>query len=510
MSLAARRTLQGCVVCMQRSYATSQARGLACMLLTGLAAFVFAACYGLRPSNGGAQIDRDDARRSTYQPRDIAVPTGYRVRLVASGLDMPTGVCFDGDGRPCVLEAGYSYGEVWRTPRLLRLGEGEQPDVLAEGGRNGPWNGVDFADGSFYVAEGGVLEGGRILRIEPDGTQRVLVSGLPSFGDHHTNGPAVRDGWVYFGQGTATNSGVVGEDNAEFGWLARHPDFHDLPGQAIELNGNAFASADVLRKRGHAKTGAFAAFGQTPPRAVEASLPCTGSVLRVPVDGGALELVAWGFRNPFGLAFAPDGTLYATDNGYDDRGSRPVWGAPDLMWRVEANRWYGWPDYSGNRALTEEEFQPPGKDPLKFLLREHPGEPPAPTALFEVHCSADGFDFSRSEAFGHVGQAFVAMFGDQAPTTGKLLGPAGFKVVRVDPASGACEDFAVARGDQSGPASLVGGHGLERPIAARFNREGTALYVVDFGVLRQDEDGAHPVERTGALWKIERIIGEAR
>jgi glucose/arabinose dehydrogenase len=242
---------------------------------------------------------------------------------------------------------------------------------------------------------------------------------------------------------------------------------------------------------------------------MEASLPCTGSILRVPADGGALELVAWGFRNPFGLAFAGDGTLYATDNGYDDRGSRPVWGAPDLLWSVETGRWYGWPDFSGDRALTEDEFRPPDAEPLEFLLREHPSKPPAPVALFEVHASADGFDFSRSEAFGHVGQAFVALFGDQAPTTGKLLGPAGFKVVRVDPTNGECEDFAVNRGDESGPASLIGSRGLERPIAARFDRDGAALYVVDFGVLRQDEKGAHPVERTGALWKIERT-GVAR
>ena len=486
-----------------RVYATGQARGIVCVLLACLAGSLLCACYAVRPSNGGAQIERGAAQRPGYDPRDIAVPVGYSVTLVASGLDLPTGVCFDEGNRPCVLEAGYSYGEVWSTPRLLRLGGGT-PEVLAEGGRNGPWNGVEFADGSFYIAEGGVLEGGRILRIDPDGKQRVLAADLPSFGDHHTNGPAVRDGWVYFGQGTATNSGVVGEDNAEFGWLERHPDFHDLPARAIRLNGNAFASKDVVGNDHHAKTGAFAAFGELPPRAVEASMPCTGAILRVAVDGGDLELVAWGFRNPFGLAFAGDGELYATDNGYDDRGSRPVWGAPDLLWRVEQDRWYGWPDYSGDRALTEDEFKPPGKEPLKFLLREHPQEPPAPAALFEVHSSADGFDFSRSEAFGHVGQAFVALFGDQAPTTGKLLGPAGFKVVRVDPATGVCEDFMVSRGDESGPASLVGGHGLERPIATRFDRTGTALYVVDFGVLRQDHKGAHPVERTGALWKIER------
>jgi glucose/arabinose dehydrogenase len=63
-------------------------------------------------------------------------------------------------------------------------------------------------------------------------------------------------------------------------------------------------------------------------------VPCNGAILRVKPDGGHPELVAWGFRNPFGIAFSPAGGLYVTDNGYDDRGSRPVWGAGDLLWAV--------------------------------------------------------------------------------------------------------------------------------------------------------------------------------
>jgi len=42
------------------------------------------------------------------------------------------------------------------------------------------------------------------------------------------------------------------------------------------------------------------------------------------VEGGEPEVVAWGLRNPFGVAFAPDGTLYVTENGYDDRGYEPA------------------------------------------------------------------------------------------------------------------------------------------------------------------------------------------
>jgi glucose/arabinose dehydrogenase len=93
----------------------------------------------------------------------------------------------------------------------------------------GPGPVITFYNGFFYVAEGGELQGGRILRISGDSTKTVLVDNLPTHGDHHTNGPVIGpDGYLYFGQGTYTNSGVVGRDNAEFGWLKRFPKLHDI------------------------------------------------------------------------------------------------------------------------------------------------------------------------------------------------------------------------------------------------------------------------------------------
>lgn len=45
--------------------------------------------------------------------------------------------------------------------------------------------------------------------VKADGSKQDVLTGLPSWGDHHNNrvvfGP---DGYMYFGQGTATNSGV--------------------------------------------------------------------------------------------------------------------------------------------------------------------------------------------------------------------------------------------------------------------------------------------------------------
>lgn len=466
---------------------------------------LLAGCYDLRSSDGGGQTDFDGTR--TVRAEDIAVPDGYRVEAVATGLTFPTGVAVDDAGVPHVVEAGYSYGEVFTVPRLLRIEADGSLTEVARGERNGPWTGVAFAQGAFFVAEGGQLEGGRILRITPDGAITALVSGLPGNGDHHTNGPAVgADGMIYFGQGTATNSGVVGVDNAQFGWLERFPDFHDVPCADVTLAGLNFESPNPLKspEQSPLATGAFSPFG-TATRAgqvIRGALPCSGAVMRVAPEGGALELVAWGFRNPFGLAFAPGGELFVTDNGYDNRGSRPVWGAPDVLWRVESGRWYGWPDYSAAIPLSDARFKPAGRAQPAPLLAEPPGTPPDPVAVLGVHASANGIAFSTSPAFGHVGEAFIAEFGDQAPTTGKVLHPVGFRVVRVDVASGRVENFAVNPGEHLGPASKIGSGGLERPVGVAFSPDGTALYVVDFGVMLQDTAGSHPQQATGVLWRI--------
>jgi hypothetical protein len=52
----------------------------------------------------------------------------------------------------------------------------------------------------------------------------------------------------------------------------------------------------------------------------------------------------------------------------------------------------------------------------------------------------------------------------------------------------------VNKGRKSGPASKVGGGGLERPVAARFNPQGDVLYVVDFGIMAHSAKGALPQE----------------
>jgi glucose/arabinose dehydrogenase len=469
------------------------------------AALLWTGCYGLRTSAGGGQTDFAPPRFA--DPADVAVPAGYRVELLVQDLTYPTGIAFDGEGRVFVTEGGYSYGEDWVKPRLLQLGmDGNPPMIIAEGAYEGPWNGVFFHQGHFYITEGGVLEGGRILRISQDGEVTALIENLPSVGDHHINGPVVGpDEMIYFTVGTASNSGVVGPDNEEMGWLRRWPRFHDLPGEEIILRGTNFESDDVRDgdRRKKAITGAFSAFGESTSAGerIPGTTVASGSVIRLPLDGGEPEQVAWGFRNPFGLAFSGDGHLYLTENGYDNRGSRPVWGAADLLRRVEPGQWHGWPDYSGDRPLTDPFFCPPGGKPPGFLLEEHPNHPPPAIAQLGVHSSSNGLDFSPVE-FGYEGQAFIAQWGDLAPMVNKVLQSVGYKVIRVDLSTGTIADFVVNHGPKNGPASKIGGGGLERPIAARFGPDGKALYIVDFGVVTMEGGKPHPHRGTGVVWRI--------
>lgn len=460
----------------------------------------------MRSSRGGGQAGKTNER--LINSSDIALPEGYTVTPIATTLSFPTAVSFDDKNQLYVIEAGYSYGEIFKAPQLLRIESNGSKTLIAKGDVNGPWTGIVFHKGFFYVAEGGAKDGGKILRISKSGEIKVLIDSLPSVGDHHTNGPAIKDGYIYFGQGTATNSGVVGKDNFDFGWLMRKPKFHDIPCYDITLEGTNFTSSNVLTTDNaddKAVTGAFVPFNTetTKGQVIKGSVPCTGAIMRIPLEGGKPEVVAWGLRNPFGLSFNSSGDLYVTENGYDERGSRPVWGTGDVLWKIEPGAWYGWPDYSAGKSVyADEEFKSPLKTFVKPLLANAPSKPPKPVSIFGVHASADGIDFSISDQFGFKGQAFVAEFGDMAPKVGKVLAPVGFRVVRVDVSNGAIEEFASNKGRKTAPATWLKTGGLERPVSVKFSPDGNTLYVVDFGIMRISDLGPRPVDNTGVIWKI--------
>ncbi len=416
------------------------------------------------------------------------------LELVADDLSFPTSLTFDREGEAYVAEAGLPFGGATPGGRIWRLAPGGSRELLLDDLRP-PVNGLTFHDGSFFISEGG--HPGRISRLDPGGRQTVLLDGLPGPGNYHTNmlafGP---DGKLYFSQGAMTNTGIVGLDAYELGWLGRLPHAHDLPGYDVVLAGVNVQTANPLAEHSDAPvaTGAFAPFGTPtePGQRVRAQLPCTAAVMRCNPDGSDLELVAWGLRNAFGLGFLPDGRLLATDQGADDRGSRPVGNAPDLLFEIKEGAWYGWPDFIGGNPITDSKYRPERGPAPTFVLANHGELPPPeePLLRFSPHAAAVKFDIAPPGTPGYAGQLFVALFGDEAPMTAPTGPRVGRAVVRVDP------------GDWSVHPVVKGP--LARPIDVRFDTSGEGLYILDFGQFDMDaEQGVVAEAQSGRLWRLQ-------
>jgi putative membrane-bound dehydrogenase-like protein len=69
--------------------------------------------------------------------------------------------------------------------------------------------------------------------------------------------------------------------------------------------------------------------------------PVAGCVLRFPPDFSGCEVVADGFRNPYGMDFGPDGELFTFDSDNERCVSLP-WYEPTRFYHVVPGRHYGW------------------------------------------------------------------------------------------------------------------------------------------------------------------------
>jgi glucose/arabinose dehydrogenase len=419
------------------------------------------------------------------------------LELVAEGFSFPTSLTFDDVGTPYIAEAGLPFGGAQPGGRVWKISQDGQHTLLAQNLRQ-PVNGLTFYQGSLYLSEGGHPAGaGRISRLDLDGRQSVILDNLPGPGNYHTNmvafGP---DGKLYFSQGAMTNTGYVGLDAYELGWLRLLPHAHDLPGYEIELAGVNLETSNPLSKEvgARTRTGAFAPFGKStePEQRIPAQLPCTSAVMRCSSDGSDLELVAWGLRNAYGLGFLPDGRLLAIDQGADDRGSRPVGNAPDLLFEVHQGAWYGWPDFIGGDPITDPHYRPVrGPMPLFALANHHELPPPEKALLrFPPHAAAVKFAVAPPSLAKRKGQIFVALFGDEAPMTAPAGPHVGRSVARIDPTDWSLHTFI------EGP--------LARPIDVCFHPDSNALYILDFGNFEMHaERGVVAEKGTGKLWRLQ-------
>jgi glucose/arabinose dehydrogenase len=438
-----------------------------------------------------SQINENIARY--VNPSDINLSAEYNIEIFAFGLDSPIGMVFSDEGDLYVADSGITSG----NSKVLRLNN-NRFDIIAEN-FNVPITGINYLDGNIYVSNKG-----NITVIRSNGMRQDILSGLLCNGDYGSSNVAFGpDGKIYFGQGTVTNSGVVGLDNP---WVYEHPLLCDEPAANILLAGQNFESNNMLvSNEERVYTGAFSPFGvpnisnETKKGVVKAS----GTILRANRDGTELELVAWGLRNPIHIRFDRRFRLFAANRGYDVRGSRPIANAPDEFHIVTPGVWYGWPDYCAGEPVTLPRFAPEGRRNLEFLLLNHPNIPPKPVAEFQPHSSIMGFDFNYNNRFGPYGDVYIAEFGTFGPITMGRSAPydgIGFRLSRIDMNSRQVSTFA---SNKSGlPASVTGDGGFGRLVDAKFGPNGD-LYILDNGISDRINQ-ERTVPNTGMIWRVTR------
>lgn len=428
-------------------------------------------------------------------PSDIYIQQGYHIDVYANGLNSPIGMVFDDNGDIIIAEAGLADGNA----KVLKL-VGGHLEVIAWG-FNVPISGINFLNGILYVSHRGF-----VTRINRDGTIQNIIMGLPSNGDHN-NCPVTfsPDNKLYFGQGTVTNSGVVGIDNE---WVTTSPLLCDYPGDFIMLHGQNFETDNIFTQsltEDIAVTGAFSPYGvpNLPFEIRKKYMKASGCILKSNLDGSNLEQFAWGFRNPSFMRFDNSGNLFVGNNGYNAVGSRPIDNATDDCYYVMPNLWYGWPDYSGGEAVNSPRFRPEGGSQPELLLKNQPNVPPRPFISFPPNSNIRGFDFNYNKDFGPYGDIYIAEFGSTVPS--KIGDPisyagAGHRISKIDVKSRTITTFAI---NKSGfPSSISREGGFERPTHLLFGPDG-AMYIVDMG-MNFPNDHNKFIPKTGVIWKVWR------
>ena len=452
---------------------------------------------------------------------------GYTIEPIIWNLTLPTSVTFDNENNMYIAEAGFVYGGLQPIPRILKVdSQSGNISILVDRKLNGPITDIEFYDGKLYVSHRGIIS-----TVEPDsGLVKDIIIGLPSTGDHHNNQIAIgKDNRIYFGQGEATNSGVVGEDNFKLGWLKTAPQFHDTPAKNITLTGENFVTANPLTAESNdtTATGAFVPFGTSTYKGqvIPGNIKCNGCILSANLDGTNITLVGWGFRSAYGIAFLPNDPtkLLVTVNGADERGSRPIANDTEKIYSIDISlsnssqlgKFYGWPDFLGNaEPVTDPKFQVKNLPPLQFVMQNHP---PVEKPLIElkVGSALAQIDFSSSynntNDFGLKDMAFIAEFGIMVPishspwsTKNQKQEIIGQKVIIFDLQNKFYSDFV----------SLDKPDISFRPVGIAFNKNENALYITSIGKVEirttlpndNSKELSEPspwyYPNTGIIWKV--------
>jgi glucose/arabinose dehydrogenase len=464
--------------------------------------------------------------------KNFKVYPGYAIEPVIWNLTLPSSITFDNENNMYIAEAGFVYGGLQPIPRILKVdNETGKVSVLVDRKLNGPITDIEFYDGKLYVSHRGIIS----TVDRHTGLVKDIIIGLPSTGDHHNNQIAIgTDNRIYFGQGEATNSGIVGEDNFELGWLKTAPQFHDIPAKNISLTGQNFVTINPLTAESNdtTTTGAFVPFGTLTKedQIVPGDIKCNGCLLSANLDGTDLKLVGWGLSSAYGITFFSNdpSKLLVTVNGADERGSRPIASDTEKLYSIDVSnssqfgKFYGWPDFFGNaEPVTDPKFQSKGSDKsLQFVIQNHPSVE-KPLIEFEVGAALAQIDFSfptstlsssnSTNDFGLKDMAFIAEFGIMIPTShlpwslkNQNQEIVGQKVIVLNPQNKSYSDFV----------SLDKPDTSFRPVGIAFNKNENTLYITSISKVEirttlpngnnigLSEPSPWYYPNTGVIWKV--------
>src|SRR5687768_542243 len=240
----------------------------------------------------------------------VEYPAGTELKPFITGLTAPSAMTFDNEGSLIIAESGID----GRNPRIYGFRQDgtyfdiypfgrRLPSIFGIGGGGfriyGPIGGMTFTNGKLYVTHRDVNSRGVVTALGYDGTHQTIVADLPAQGDHAVTDIVLnpRDGRLYFGVGTATNSGVVGLDNMR--WLRRQRSIADQPWGNVYLLGRRFDTPNpfsgIFGGADLAVTAPFQPFGKS----IETLVPTApngkpnGAIYSVDPNGGGLRVKAF-------------------------------------------------------------------------------------------------------------------------------------------------------------------------------------------------------------------------
>ncbi|KMT22712.1 hypothetical protein [Clostridium cylindrosporum] len=382
----------------------------------------------------------------------VKVLKGYKSSVAVKGLKNPSSICFDESGNMYIGENEGSKGKV-----SIYTTKGEYREIIK--GLNSPIGYVKMEKGVLYISHKG-----KVSKYK-DGKLTDVVNNLPSHGDYSNNGVSIGyDEMIYIAQGSATNSGVVGLDNYERGWLRDNPYLHDIPSTEMVLKGNNFKTLNPFTedKNDVASTNGFLPFN-TPARIndhVKGSEISNASIIRANKDGSYVEMFAFGIRNPKNMINLSDGSVLVTVQGMENRGSRPIANGKDYIYKLGKGEYAGWPDFEGGEEVTNRKFRVEGKNqplPLTYYVK---GEVAKPLITFGESGRIGYMDISKDEDFGFKGQLLVpfAKGGKEAA-----------KILVVNPKDKSTQELIV---------NVNGGETLKNPSQCIFSPIG-GLYILE-------------------------------